>query len=209
MITLDALEIDAVREFVNIASGNAASALAQLLGQRTMIEVPRFRCAQIDDIAEALCSGGESTVVVATQLLGDVSGSLLFVMPFSRAHALSAVLRGTPVDDDCDFDYASESCLSETGSILASAYAGALGVMLNGVVMLSVRSFRITLAQNVLERFRSRAGASPFAVCLETTFNVGIQDLAYGAHMVMLPTSQTLESIAKALRDRAWRRGDN
>ena len=54
MITLDALEIDAVREFVNIASGNAASALAQLLGQRTMIEVPRFRCAQIDDIAEVL-----------------------------------------------------------------------------------------------------------------------------------------------------------
>jgi chemotaxis protein CheC len=157
-----------------------------------------------------LSSAGESSVVVATQMLGDVSGTLLFVMPFSRAHELSAVLRGARLtEEEHDFDQDSETCLSETGNILASAYAGALGAMLNGVVMLSVPSFRIALAQNILERFRARAGASPFAVCLETTFNVGIDDSSYSGHMVLLPTSQTLESIAKALRARAWRGSDN
>ena len=80
MIALGDREHDAVRELVNIASGNAASALAQLLGQRTMISVPKLTFAPIEDISTVLGSSGQPNVVVAMQVLGDVTG-LRFVAP--------------------------------------------------------------------------------------------------------------------------------
>ena len=199
MIALDDRERDAVRELVNIASGNAATALAQLLGQRTMISVPTLTFAQIEDISTVLNGDGEPNVVVAMQILGDVSGCLLFVMPCTRAHELSAWLMGLSERATGDFDATSQSCLSETANILGGAYAGAVGTMLGNIVMLSVPSFGITPPENLLERFRNSAGTSPFGLCIETTFSVGEQELAYGGHMVLLPGTGTLEAIVLAL----------
>ena len=199
MIALDDVAHDAVRELVNIASGNAASALAQLLGQRTMISVPTLTFAQIEDISAVLNVTGEPNVVVAMQVLGDVTGGLLFVMPTGRAHKLSALLLGMDVPASGDFDANGQSSLQETANILAGAYAGALGTVLGGMVMISVPAFSITPPEDVLARFRGVSGVSPFGLCIETTFIVGALEAECGGHMVFLPGVGTLESIVESL----------
>lgn len=198
MIALGDREHDAVRELVNIASGNAASALAQLLGQRTMISVPKLTIAPIEDISAVLHSTGEPNVVVAMQMLGDITGCLLFVMPDSRARSLSALLLGAPLSETVEFDANSQSCLAETANILAGAYAGALGTILGGMVMISVPSFGITPPEDLLARYRV-AGASPFGLCIETSFAVGDDGEACAGHMVLLPGVGVVESIVSSL----------
>ncbi|CAN5425093.1 hypothetical protein BH09GEM1_BH09GEM1_40390 [soil metagenome] len=144
MIALDDGARDALRELVNIASGNAANALAQLVGRRTMISVPKLTFAPITDISAMIGIAGEPNVVVAMQVLGDVTGVLLFVMPCARAHQLSALLLGLQEPSSGHFDANGQSSLSETANILAGAYAGALGAMLGGMVMISVPAFGVT-----------------------------------------------------------------
>jgi chemotaxis protein CheC len=199
MIALDDRAHDAVRELVNIASGNAASALAQLLGQRTMISVPTLTFAQIHDISAVLNASGQPNVVVAMQVLGDVTGCLLLVMPCERAHQLSALLLGLAEAPSGDFDATGQSCLAETANILAGAYAGALGTVLGGMVMISVPSFSITPPEDVLARFRGTSEVSPFGLCIETTFTVGELAAECGGHMVFLPGAGSLESIVDSL----------
>ena len=199
MITLDEREHDAVRELVNIASGNAASALAQLLGQRTMISVPTLTFAQIEDISTVLDASGQPNVVVAMQMLGDVSGCLMFVMPSVRAHELSALLLGLPEPRTGPFDPDGQSALAETANILAGAYAGALGAVLGGIVMISVPSFGITPPEDLLARFRSPSNPTPFGLCIETTFTIGEQETLCAGHMVLLPGAGALESIVSSL----------
>ena len=199
MITLDEREADAVRELVNIASGNAASALAQLLGQRTMISVPTLTFAQIEDISTVLDSTGQPNVVVAMQVLGDVTGCLMFVMPSSRAHELSALLLGLSEPQTGPFDANGQSAIAETANILAGAYAGALGAVLGGIVMISVPSFGITPPEDLLARFRNPSNPSPFGLCIETTFTIGEQASACGGHMVLLPGVGSLEAIVNGL----------
>lgn len=63
-------------------------------------------------------------------------------MPDSRARGLSALLLGSVPTDALEFDANSQSCLAETVKILAGAYAGALGAVLGGMVMISVPSVR-------------------------------------------------------------------
>ena len=199
MITLDDRETDAVRELVNIASGNAASALAQLLGQRTMISVPTLTFAQIEDISTILDSSGQPNVVVAMQVLGDVTGCLMSVMPGSRAHELSALLLGLAEPLSGPFDANGQSALAETANILAGAYAGALGVVLGGIVMISVPSFGVTPPEDLLARFRTPSSPSPFGLCIETRFTIGDHESACGAHMVLLPGAGSLEAIVSCL----------
>ncbi len=199
MMALDERAADAVRELVNIASGNAASALAQLIGQRTMISVPRLTFAQIEDISAILDAGAGPSVVIAMQMLGDVTGALLFVMPTDRAHQLSALLLGLAEPATGDFDASGQSALAETANILGGAYSGALGSVLGGIIMISVPSFGITPPDDLLARFRNQAGTSPFALCIETSFTVGDQGLACGGHMVLLPGAGALDAIVGSL----------
>jgi chemotaxis protein CheC len=199
MIALGDREHDAVRELVNIASGNAASALAQLLGQRTMISVPKLTFAPIEDISTVLGSSGQPNVVVAMQVLGDITGCLMFVMPIARAHKLSARLLGLGEPQSGPFDANGQSALTETANILAGAYSGALGAMLGGIVMISVPSFGITPPEDLLARFRTPSSPTPFGLCIETTFTIGEQGSACGAHMVLLPGTGSLESIVSSL----------
>ncbi len=198
MIALDERSHDAVRELVNIASGNAASALAQLLGQRTMISVPRLAIAPIEGVTSLLGAEGEPHVVVAMQVLGDVTGTLLFVMPTQRAHELSAILLGRTGTEPDAFDEEGRSCLVETANILAGAYSGALGTVLNGIVMISVPFFGITPPEDLVTRFRM-TGAGALALCIETSFTVGDQDLVCAGHMILLPGIGVIESIVSSL----------
>jgi chemotaxis protein CheC len=197
MMPLDERSHDAVRELVNIASGNAASALAQLLGQRAMISVPRLEIAPVEELTSLVGAKGEQHVVVAMQVLGDVTGSLLFVMPTARAHALSAILLGRPSAPDDEFGPEGTSCLLETANILAGAYSGALGTVLQGIVMISVPTFGITPPEDLLTRFRLTSGA--LALCIETAFIVGDEATECAGHMILLPSAGIVESIVSSL----------
>ena len=199
MTVLDAQDLDAVRELVNIASGNAATALAMLVGQRTMISVPRVTLEPIERIASIIGTPAQPTVVVAMQLSGDVSGYLLYMMPLEPAHALSAKLLGLSAPTSGAFDEAGRSALQETANVIAGAFVGALGTVIDAVVMISVPTLGIEPPDDVLLRYRE-AAASSRALCIETTITIGVEGSPQGAHLVLLPVGGALEALVSALQ---------
>jgi chemotaxis protein CheC len=199
MTVLDAQDLDAVRELVNIASGNAATALAMLVGQRTMISVPRVTLEPVERIASIIGTPEQPTVVVAMQLLGDVSGYLLYMMPLAPAHALSSMLLGLPEPTSGDFDDAGRSALQETANVIAGAFVGALGTVIDAVVMISVPTLGIEPPDDVLARYRQTAAESR-ALCIETTITIGATGSPQGAHLVLLPVGGALEALVAALQ---------
>ena len=116
-----------------------------------------------------------------------------------RGHQLSALLLGLHEPATGAFDEDGQSSLSETANVLAGAYAGALGTMLGGMVMISVPAFGVTPPEDVLSRFASAGGLSPFGLCIETSFAVGETDAGCVGHMVLLPGTGTLEFIVDSL----------
>ena len=196
---LDSQDLDAVRELVNIASGNAATALAMLVGQRTMISVPKVRLESLDRIASIIGTPDEPMVVVAMQLLGDIEGYLLFVMPLAPAQALSAMLLGRPDAASDIFDAAGRSALEETANVIAGAFVGALGTVVEAVVMISVPVFGIEPPDDVLVRYRESVAAAR-ALCIETTITIGSGQSPQSAHLVLLPVGGALEALVSSLQ---------
>jgi chemotaxis protein CheC len=198
--SLQRLQLDALREVANIASGHAATALGQLTDRRIMITVPAFEAVAIDEIPTVLGYSDEPVVVVAMHLLGDMTGSLVFLMPELNARRLCALLLGRPFGPGATLDQLAQSTVTETGNILGGAYSSALGTIVSGVVMLSVPTFGIEPPDQVLAKHRAAGEAHDVGLCIETRLTMGGEDAAFGGHLVMLPNDGSLRSLLDALQ---------
>ena len=202
MNTLEEWELDAMRELVNIASGKAASALAMLVGRRTMIEVPRVSVESIHAIATIFGAPDQPIVVVAMQLLGDVRGQLLFLMPVARAQTLIAMLLQLAEGTTAEFDESGRSAIEETANVLAGAYAGTLGALIEAVVMISVPAFSVEPPVNALARAHTISDESARALYIETSISIGPGRESCDAHLVLIPQGGTLERLTSELARR-------
>jgi chemotaxis protein CheC len=117
------LQLDALRELANIASGNAATSLAQMLGREVELNVPRVLALPLPDAVEACGSPEEATVSVVIPLDGDVTGVVLLLIEPEGAEALCKLLG---VDA---WDEIGESALREIGNILGTSCLNALASM--------------------------------------------------------------------------------
>jgi len=196
------IQLDALREVVNIASGHAATALSQLTQRKVMISVPELAVAALTEIP-ALLGYGEKVVVIAMQILGDVNGHLVFLMPKANATVLAELLTRKPVPADGDFDALARSSLMETGNVLGGAYAGALSQITGSMVMLSVPIFGVEPPDDVLRQQRDRGpDRGDLALCLETRLTFDEAGPRFDGHILLVPSKASLEMILTALRVR-------
>jgi chemotaxis protein CheC len=117
------LQLDALRELANIASGNAATSLAQMLGREVELNVPRVLALPLADAVEACGSPDEATTSVVIPLDGDIDGVVLLLIDPTGAEALCKLLG---VDA---WDEIGESALREIGNILGTSCLNALASM--------------------------------------------------------------------------------
>jgi chemotaxis protein CheC len=117
------LQLDALRELANIASGNAATALLQMLGREVGLSVPRVLALPPADAVEACGSPDEAITSVVIPLDGDIDGLVLLLISPDGADALCRLLgvdAGSEIGD---------SALREIGNILGTSCLNALASM--------------------------------------------------------------------------------
>jgi chemotaxis protein CheC len=117
------LQLDALRELANIASGNAATSLAQMLGREVELNVPRVLALPLADAVEACGSPDEPTTSVVIPLDGDIDGVVLLLIDPQGAEALCRLLGVNAWDE------IGESALREIGNILGTSCLNALASM--------------------------------------------------------------------------------
>ncbi|MEA2145116.1 MAG: chemotaxis protein CheC [Solirubrobacteraceae bacterium] len=120
---LNDMQLDALRELANIASGTAATALGQMLGQEVGLSVPVALALPLADAVDA-CGTAESLVSgVVIPLEGDIEGLVLLLIPADHAAKLCELL-GVQAGSDVG-----DSALCEIGNILGTAYLNGLSAM--------------------------------------------------------------------------------
>ena len=123
MIPYTDMQLDALRELANIASGTAATSLSQMLGRAVDLNVPRALALPLAQAVDAAGDAGETVTGVALALTGDLEGAVLLLIPPSGANQLCEMLGVEPGSE------VAESALGEIGNILGASYLQALGSM--------------------------------------------------------------------------------
>lgn len=150
---LNNFHIDVFREIANIGSGNAATALANMLNKKVDMDVPKVKILEFKDVTEML--GGAEVIVVGILLkvAGDLTGNMMFILEKSSAHILVNMLMGRPwtVDEQTDeFSEIEISALKEIGNILAGSYLSALTPLTGLRILPSVPDMAIDMAGAIL-----------------------------------------------------------
>jgi chemotaxis protein CheC len=117
------LQLDALRELANIASGNAATALSQMLGREVELSVPRVLTLPLVDAVDACGTVDESVTGVVVPLEGDLDGVVLLLIPAKDANTLCRLL-GVQAGSELG-----DSALKEIGNILATSCLRALSAL--------------------------------------------------------------------------------
>jgi chemotaxis protein CheC len=116
------VQLDALRELSNVASGTAATALSQMLGREVELSVPLVQSLPLLDALRE--SADEDTLSgVAIPVEGDFDAVLLMLIPPGHGETLCRLLGVEPGSEFAD------SALREIGNIMAASYLGALGNM--------------------------------------------------------------------------------
>src|SRR5690606_35079199 len=167
----------------NIGSGNAVTALSNMLAKRIDMMVPKVRILEFNDVAEIL--GGEEEIVVGIylDLNADVKGNIMFILDLDSALNLTNMLLDKEDDELGDIAI---SALSEVGNILASSYVNSLSSLTGLKITVSVPSLAIDMAGAILSVPAIQFGLIADQVLfIETVFKEG-KSSVYG-NLFLLP----------------------
>lgn len=197
---LSGLELDALREIGNIGSGNAATAMAQMLGSKIDMSVPQVSILPFTAVADLI--GGADLHVVGLYLhaTGSAPANILFILPVGNACFLVDMLTGkewgeTSPDNLSDMDM---SALMELGNIIAATYLNALAMFTGLDFRPSVPALGIDMAGAILDAVLAIfGGVADHVLVLETQFTKDEQDIV--GHFFLLPEPGSLDTILSSL----------
>ncbi|GJG87694.1 CheY-P-specific phosphatase CheC [Gemmatimonadetes bacterium T265] len=199
--TLNAVQRDALREVANIGAGHAATALSQITGSPIMISVPTVHVAALGDIAPQLASESEFVAAVLMDVMGDLTGRTLLMLPKPTVLRLAERMLRRPVGASVALGEMERSALREAGNILSGAYLNALSDFMGLVVLPSPPLLALDRASSVLTpSFLRLDTVAEYVFVVETEFV--IKDVADRLHgfFLLLPDPPSLGLILRATR---------
>lgn len=194
------VNLDALSEVANVAAGHAATALSRLTDRAVMITVPDILLVPMSQVPRSFAGYPADVLSVQMQILGPVTGQILFLMPTPDARALAEYLIGRAAEVDA-FEGMIASCLQETGNILAGAYTQALARMTGDLVMLSVPRLRFAPLLSLLSGEDLVSGSpDPYAFCVATTFRLKETAPPLDGRLLLMADPDALTAILDAVR---------
>lgn len=148
--SLNSFQLDVLREIGNIGAGNAATALAKMLDKKIDMKVPQIRIMHSNEVSEVLGGAEIQVVGILLGVMGDISGSILFILDESSSQLLVNILMGNPQNTQLTYDEMTCSALKEIGNILAGSYLSALSTLTNLKIMPNVPDLAIDMAGAIL-----------------------------------------------------------
>lgn len=186
------LQLDALRELANIGSGNAATALADLLGRSVELAVPRALALPVADAVDAVGPAEREVSSVVLPVGGDLGAIVLLLFSHDDAATLCGLLGVEHRSEVGD------SAVGEIGNILGTSYINALAALAG--LSLEPRPPHVVhdmLGAVVASLLTETVGDTDVALVLDSELDV--QDAACGMSFLLLPTAGGVRELLTRL----------
>ncbi|MEW8957641.1 chemotaxis protein CheC [Neomoorella humiferrea] len=195
---LNALHLDALKEIGNIGAGNAATALASMLGSRIQMTVPRAGVLPLKEITALVGNEEDPVACVEFTVGGPAPSKIFFLLDASSAYLLIDLLLGKPAGTTSELDEMGRSVLTELGNILAGTFLNAFADFCRLEFKPSVPAFAFDMLGAVLSSAFLEGGYfSDRALVIETMFYSEV--ITISGHFFLVPENAALETILLSL----------
>lgn len=147
---LNLLELDTLKEIGSIGTGNAATALSDLLGKPVRITTPEVRIMGYNEAIEWIGGPEEITAGVLVKLGGQISGIMLSVQKLEFVNLVLETMLHKTVEDYSQLESLETSALVEVGNIMISTFINALSDLSGLSIALTVPCFAVDMQGAIL-----------------------------------------------------------
>jgi chemotaxis protein CheC len=191
-ISLNDTQLDALRELANIASGNAAGALSQMLAREVDISVPRALALPVADAIDSCGNPEEQVTAVLIGVAGDIGGQVLLLIPPEQSAQICQLLGVEPHTEVGD------SALREIGNILGTSYLNSLAAVTGLDLMPCPPLLQVDMIGALVASVMTQvAGGDDLALLLDSELTVAGEQCAIG--FMLLPTSGGIDGLLTPL----------
>lgn len=194
---VNAMYFDVLKEIGNIGAGNATTAIANMIGMRLNMSVPKVQLLSFPELGSAIGGEEETIVGIYLEVESDIAGSMMFLLRMESAHYLVNHLMGRSADYNEPFDEMDLSAIKEIGNIIAGSYLSALASMTGMVITSSVPYLAIDMAAAILSVPAIQFGQfGDNALLIQTEFG---DDKMIEGYFILLPEIDSYEKILSSL----------
>lgn len=195
---MNAVALDVFREIGSIGVGNAATALAQVLGVKVSMKLPKVTIEGYDEAIANIGHPEDMVAAVLVEMGGDMKGIMLYMLKLDFINAILARLVGKYIHDFSEIDELSASALEETGNIIISSYISAIAKLAGLEVPLSVPSISVNMLGGILSVPMAMFGeVSDKLMMIRGEFLIG--DTQLEGDLLLLPDIDSLNFLLKKL----------
>lgn len=194
------MHLDLLREIGNIGSGNATTALSQMINKKIDMGLPIVSVLEFKELAQVV--GGEENPIVGILLgvEGDINGMMMFILEQESAHNLVNLLMNKDLTDFSEFDDIDLSALKEIGNIITGAYLSSLSSLTNLKIISTVPYMAIDMAGAILSVPAIEFGKiGDRALLIQTDFGEQKEKEKVSGYFILIPDMPSYETILKSL----------
>lgn len=195
---LTSLEIDTLREIGSIGTGNAATALSQMLGREVRITLPEVRIMGYNEAIEWIGGPEAITAGVLVKMSGQMSGIMLSVQSLEFVNLVMGSMFGSEVGDYEEMGELGQSAMVEIGNIMISTFINALSGLADIDVSLTVPAFAVDMQGAILTvPMAEYGGMSDYLMTIGGNFVCDGKQVP--CHLLLSPDLRSLNFLLRKL----------
>ena len=195
---LTSLEIDTLREIGSIGTGNAATALSQMLGKEVRITMPEVRIMGYNEAIEWIGGPEAVTAGVLVKMSGDVGGIMLSVQKLELINFILETMLDQGIQGYEELQELQQSALIEVGNIMISAFVTALSGLAGININLTVPAFAVDMQGAILAvPMAEYGGMSDYLMTIGGNFVCDGKEVP--SHLLLSPDLRSLNFLLRKL----------
>lgn len=195
---MDTFKMDVLKEIGSIGTGNAATALSQMLNLKIHMSLPEVKIMDYNKAIRDL--GGAETVVmgVLVQLSGEINGMILYLQDLQFIQSVLKNVVQEEITDYADLKEMESSALLEIGNIIISSYTNAISALTGISIHLSVPVTSINMLGGILSVPMVEYGyQTDKLMTIGGTFTCDGEEVH--SNLILLPDIPSLDFLMKKL----------
>lgn len=202
------LQLDAIKEVGNIGTGNAATALSNLLSCMIDMDVPKADLVSIYSISEYYDEAPDTPVAaVFVRSFGEFGCSLIFIQDEEASNLMVNLLLKQQFGDYLPEELSQEmhnSAIAEVGNIILSSFLNSISMLIGTRHQISPPGVTHDMLASVLDVVGTIFGQiGDMAVLVSTELRIEGESIGgqkVSGHIVMLPDPDALELLLRKLQ---------
>ncbi len=195
---LSSMEIDTLREIGSIGTGNAATALSQMMNRPVSITLPEVRIMEYNEAIEWIGGPEEVTAGVLVKMSGDVGGIMLSVQKLELVNVVLSTMLGESIDSYENLTELERSAMIEIGNIMISTFINAMSGLADLDIKLTVPAFAVDMQGAILTvPMAEYGGMSNYLMAIGGNFVCDGKEVP--CHLLLSPDLRSLEFLLRKL----------